>query len=1142
MAQKYLDINGLERYHEGLVEYMAEAVGTQADMSVKDPTNMAYIHNVPEWVRSETKPEYDATEVNADTAGTAENLVKTHNEATDAHKDIRDLVQAIDTQIKESTWDDKYTQAEVDTKDTNVLTSAKSYADNVSATALSDAKQYVDTNYLPAYATAVNAEKVNGLTVESAVPADAKFTDTVYVHPISGVIAGTYKSVTVDANGHVTAGTNPTTLAGYGITDAEAKGSAESAVSSHNASAVAHSDIRELITNLTTRLNALADSDDETLDQMSEIVAYIKDNKELIDSITTSKVNVSDIVDNLTTNVANKPLSAAQGVEIKALIDALEDVVDTKANTSALTSHVGDTTAHITSTERTNWNDANSKKHTHSNKSILDNTTASYTIAEQTKLSGIATGAEVNQNAFSNVVVGSTTISADNKTDSLTFVAGDNVTITPDATNDKITISAKDTVYTHPSTHAASMITGLSTVATSGNYNDLSNKPSIPSKVSELTNDAGYKTTDNNTTYSISKSGNTITLTGSDGSTTSVTDSNTTYSKLSQFTNDSGYITGITKADVTGALGYTPPTTDTNTWRPLGTTADTACAGNDSRLSNSRPASDVYSWAKASSKPTYTASEVGADASGSAASALSSAKSYTDTKISALINGAPTTLDTLKEIADAMAENDEVVEALNTAIGTKVDKVSGKGLSTNDYTTTEKNKLAGIAAGAEVNVQSDWNATSGDAFIKNKPTFLVSGKQTSTSSSDGGSNVYTFTDSAGNTSTLTVKNGSKGSTGATGATGPKGDTGAQGPAGTTPTIKAASGSNIGSVGTPSVTASTSGTTTTFTFNYLKGAKGDKGDTGATGATGPQGPKGDTGATGPQGPAGTNATTTSVATTSANGLMSAAMVTKLNGIATGANAYTHPSTHAASMITGLATVATSGKYSDLSGRPSSLPASDVYSWAKAASKPSYTYSEVGAAAASHGHTALTGTYTGNGGNQPPSYVGANAVKCNMMDGFVGTSTSFASYADVLMMNAYSWSDVPYATAIAIQKTNGVPRAWIASGGNTSKWAGSTEIITANNIGSQSVNYANSAGSAGAVAWGNVSGKPSSYTPSSHNQAASTITAGTFAATGVVAATGTDYTTNRIRNGVFTTTDPGAGASSSYANGSIIYVYE
>lgn len=41
-----------------------------------------------------------------------------------------------------------------------------------------------------------------------------------YTHPNSGVPAGTYKSVTVNAAGHVTAGTNPTTLSGYGITDA----------------------------------------------------------------------------------------------------------------------------------------------------------------------------------------------------------------------------------------------------------------------------------------------------------------------------------------------------------------------------------------------------------------------------------------------------------------------------------------------------------------------------------------------------------------------------------------------------------------------------------------------------------------------------------------------------------------------------------------------------------------------------------------------------------------------------------------------------------------------------------------------------------------------------------------------------------
>lgn len=56
-------------------------------------------------------------------------------------------------------------------------------------------------------------------------------------------------------------------------------------------------------------------------------------------------------------------------------------------------------------------------------------------------------------------------------------------------------------------------------------------------------------------------------------------------------------------------------------------------------------------------------------------------------------------------------------------LNTKVDKVTGKGLSTNDYTTAEKTKLQGIEAGAEVNVQADWNQTDAtkDDFIKNKP-------------------------------------------------------------------------------------------------------------------------------------------------------------------------------------------------------------------------------------------------------------------------------------------------------------------------------------------------------------------------------------------------------------------------------------
>lgn len=92
-----------------------------------------------------------------------------------------------------------------------------------------------------------------------------------------------------------------------------------------------------------------------------------------------------------------------------------------------------------------------------------------------------------------------------------------------------------------------------------------------------------------------------------------------------------------------------------------------------------------------------------------------------------LVNSAPETLDTLGEIATAMQENEEVVDALNVAIGNKVDKVDGKDLSTNDYTNEDKEKLDGIEIGAQVNIQSDWSVTdeTSMAYIKNKPKEII---------------------------------------------------------------------------------------------------------------------------------------------------------------------------------------------------------------------------------------------------------------------------------------------------------------------------------------------------------------------------------------------------------------------------------
>ena len=135
-----------------------------------------------------------------------------------------------------------------------------------------------------------------------------------------------------------------------GNVEVEPKGTADTKVTNHNADDEAHNDIRLLLSALTKKVNDLLDSDDTTLDQMSEVVAYIKANRELLESYTTEKVNVADIIDNLTTSVSNKPLSAKQGVQLKALIDAIK--VPTK-----LSELSGDTTHRVvTDSEKNAWN------------------------------------------------------------------------------------------------------------------------------------------------------------------------------------------------------------------------------------------------------------------------------------------------------------------------------------------------------------------------------------------------------------------------------------------------------------------------------------------------------------------------------------------------------------------------------------------------------------------------------------------------------------------------------------------------------------------------------------------------------------------------------------------------------------------
>jgi hypothetical protein len=74
-----------------------------------------------------------------------------------------------------------------------------------------------------------------------------------------------------------------------------------------------------------------------------------------------------------------------------------------------------------------------------------------------------------------------------------------------------------------------------------------------------------------------------------------------------------------------------------------------------------------------------------------------------DTAINNLISSAPGTLNTLDELAASLGDDANFASTITTALTGKVDKVTGKGLSTEDYSSAEKSKLAGIATGATAN-------------------------------------------------------------------------------------------------------------------------------------------------------------------------------------------------------------------------------------------------------------------------------------------------------------------------------------------------------------------------------------------------------------------------------------------------------
>lgn len=412
------------------------------------------------------------------------------------------------------------------------------------------------------------------------------------------------------------------------------------------------------------------------------------------------------------------------------------------------------------------------------------------------------------------------------------------------------------------------------------------------------------------------------------------------------------YFTGGKPTACTYTLGKSVPSnavfTDTNTWRPLGTTANTACAGNDSRLSNARPASDVYSWAKASAKPSYSWSE---------------------------ITGKPGTF--------TPSSHD------HTRLQGTMSSASVPGKSSDGFMTYHYNVNNGLTN----NMPSTNNANAIITISRHGGDYTT---QLGFSSND---NIY-------------YRNG----------------------VGTTAWKKMLDSSNYTSY---TVTKTGSGASGTWGINV-------------TGSAG------------------------SVAWGNVSG---------------------RPSSMPASDVYSWAKASSKPSYSwsEISGRPSSLPASDVYAWAKASTKPSYSWSEIGSKPSTFTPASHTHNYLAIYGSRPANINFSTSTNgTGAMFHFVATSSTTTGKppedSNVLQLN---WdNNGGYDSQVSITNSDG---HMYFRGQSAGKWNDWKTVIDSSNIGSQSVKYANSAG---AVAWGNVSGKPSTFTPSSHSHSYLPLSGGTL----------------------------------------------
>lgn len=274
----------------------------------------------------------------------------------------------------------------------------------------------------------------------------------------SGVTAGSYPKVTVDAKGRVTGGTTlvaadipvldwskittgrPTTLAGYGITDA-------------SLSKLTDTNVASPLVNQILMFTGNSKWSNVTLD--SGMIP--------IDSRNQAKPASASSVDEWLTSLENTKASRLEQLQdVSAGDPQLGDVLIYNDLSKLYVSRqmsAGDIPnlpwTKITSGKPTTLagygiTDAAPSSHVGSggvaHAAVTSGAAGFMTAGDKVKLDGIAVGAQVNQNGFANIKVGATTVAAKTTTDTVELVAGSGIILTPDAATNKVTVAATNVV------------------------------------------------------------------------------------------------------------------------------------------------------------------------------------------------------------------------------------------------------------------------------------------------------------------------------------------------------------------------------------------------------------------------------------------------------------------------------------------------------------------------------------------------------------------------------------------------------------------------------------------------------------------------------------------------------------------------